>query len=169
MGRLSSARQRAGAARVVDVRVREPQRLEREPAFFNRLQQLADVAARVDQGGFVGFIAPDEGAVLFEGGDGEGEAVEHAVDQVAQRRRKRTIARASEAAQTPSGRGPLAEPLQQRRIQLGPIDGLGDVVEHAGLQASLLVFLESVGGHGEDRRVLIGPRQRGWPAWRPGR
>lgn len=78
-GQGQRARQRAGAAGVVDVRVREPQRLERQATLFDRLQQLADVAARVDQGGLVGFVAPDKGAVLFEGGDGEGEAVEHAV------------------------------------------------------------------------------------------
>ena len=78
-GQVELARQRAGAARVVDVRVREPQGLEEQAALFHRFEQLAQVAARVDQRGLVRFIAPDEGTVLFERGDGDGEALEPGV------------------------------------------------------------------------------------------
>lgn len=71
------ARQRAGAARVVDVRVGEPKGLEDQAALFHGLEQLAQVTPRVDQGRLVRGVAPDERAVLFERGDGDGEALEH--------------------------------------------------------------------------------------------
>ena len=43
------------------------------------LQELVDVAAWIDEGGFVRLVSPYEGAVLGEGGDGDGEAAEHGV------------------------------------------------------------------------------------------
>ena len=76
-GHAMRARQRAGGAGVIDVRVREPQGLEREAALLDGLEQCGDVTARVDQGGFVGLVAPDQGAVLGEGCYREGLAVEH--------------------------------------------------------------------------------------------
>src|SRR3989344_2952573 len=67
----------ARAARVVDVGVGEPDLFEREVKTFYFSEQHLQVAAGVDHGGFVGGVAPDEGAVLLERGDGDGEVVEH--------------------------------------------------------------------------------------------
>lgn len=69
--------QLARAARVVDVGVGEPDLFEREVKTFYFSEQHLQVAAGVDHGGFVGGVAPDEGAVLLESGDGDGEVVEH--------------------------------------------------------------------------------------------
>src|SRR3989344_3613122 len=57
----------------------------------------------------------------------------------------------------------MAEPLEQGRKELGAIDGLGDVVDHACSQAELFVFLEGVGRHGKDGRGLIEPTAQDRP------
>ena len=67
----------ARAARMVDVRVREPDLFEREAQPCNGGQQGVQVAARVHHGGLVCGVTPDNGAVLLEGGDGDGEVAEH--------------------------------------------------------------------------------------------
>lgn len=43
------------------------------------------------------------------------------------------------------------QPARQGLVQGGRRDGFGQVVVHAGLQAALAVFLESVGGERQDR------------------
>jgi hypothetical protein len=59
------------------VRVGEPDGLERQAALLDGGFQHGDVATWVDQGGFMGGVAPDQRAVLLEGGAGEGLAEEH--------------------------------------------------------------------------------------------
>jgi hypothetical protein len=39
--------------------------------------------------------------------------------------------------------------------ELVGVDGFDEVVVHAGVEAALLVFGESTGGHGDDRDVLV--------------
>ena len=46
----------------------------------DRLLQHVEVAARVDGGAFHGFVAPDDGAVLLERGDGGDQDLEHGTD-----------------------------------------------------------------------------------------
>ena len=75
-GQLQSLGQLARAAGVVDVRVREPDLAEREPQALDFCQQV-EIAARVDDGGLAGGIAPDDGTVLLEGRDGNGEVAQH--------------------------------------------------------------------------------------------
>jgi hypothetical protein len=57
-----------GGAGVVDVRVGLQQHLERQAMALHRRQQARDLAARIDQRRLVGAVAPDERAVLLEGG-----------------------------------------------------------------------------------------------------
>ncbi|MCY1550043.1 hypothetical protein D9M68_862580 [compost metagenome] len=64
-------------ARVVDVRVGEPDRLERDAQALHFGQQPVQVASGVDDGRILGFIAPDDGAVLGEGSDGDSEIAQH--------------------------------------------------------------------------------------------
>lgn len=59
--------------------VREPQCLEVQPEPADLLQQHPEIAAGVDDGGIPGGIAPDDGGVLLELGDGNGEVLEHGV------------------------------------------------------------------------------------------
>ena len=58
-----------------------------------------------------------------------------------------------------SGRlGPAAgAPLREHAREFGGLDGLREVVVHAGVQAALAVALHGVGGHGhdDDRRLVI--------------
>jgi len=76
-GQAQFARQGAGGACVVNVRMREENGFEREAALFHGGQQHGHVTAGINQGSVFGVFAPNERAVLFEGGDGEGLAVEH--------------------------------------------------------------------------------------------
>ena len=46
----------------------------------DRLFQHVEVAARIDGGTFHGFVAPDDGAVLLERGDGGDQDLEHGID-----------------------------------------------------------------------------------------
>lgn len=71
-GQRVLARQGAGGACVVDVRVGEPQGLEVQAQGLDGGHEGGDVAAGVDQGGVVGFIAPDKAGVLGESGDWDG-------------------------------------------------------------------------------------------------
>jgi len=75
-GQAERARQRAGGAGVVDVRVREPDLLEREAELLHGGEQHLDVAAGVDHGGLVRGVVPDQRAVLLEGCDGDGAVAE---------------------------------------------------------------------------------------------
>ncbi len=69
--------QLARAARMVDVGVREPDLFEREAQARDFAEQGVEVAPGVDDGGLQGGVAPDDGAVLLERGDGDGEVLEH--------------------------------------------------------------------------------------------
>jgi hypothetical protein len=77
-GQLVFTRELTRAARVVDVRMREPDRLDRQSARFCGRADAVEFTARVDDRSVVRFVAPDQGAVLLEGGDGEGFIAEHA-------------------------------------------------------------------------------------------
>ena len=63
---------------VVDVRVGEPDLFKRHAQLFARIFQHRQVATGVDDGTLHGVIAPDDGAVLLEGGDGDGFVLKHA-------------------------------------------------------------------------------------------
>src|SRR5256885_12313868 len=76
-GQLLCIGQLARAACVVYVGVREPDGLERQAQALYLPADLLQVAARVDDGGFHGLVAPDQRAVLLEGGDGDGVVLEH--------------------------------------------------------------------------------------------
>ena len=79
-GQRQALGQFARAARVIDVRVGEPDLFEREVKTFYLSEQHLQVAAGVDHGGFVGGVAPYERAVLLERGDGDGEVAEHGME-----------------------------------------------------------------------------------------
>jgi hypothetical protein len=59
------------------VGVREPDGLEVQAQALDFAQHHVQVAAGVDHGGVHGLVAPDEGAVLLEGGDGDREVMQH--------------------------------------------------------------------------------------------
>jgi len=67
----------ARAARMVDVGVGQPDLVEREAQALHFRQQHVEVTAGVNDGGFARGVAPEDGAVLLESGDGDGEVVEH--------------------------------------------------------------------------------------------
>ena len=56
---------------MVDVRVGEPDLAECESPSLDFGQQRVQVAARINDGGLPGGVAPDNGAVLLERRDGE--------------------------------------------------------------------------------------------------
>ena len=72
-------RKLARAARMVDMRMREPDRAQRQAQALDFGQDDGQVAARVDDGRVAAFAAPDQRAVLLEGGDGNGEVFKHGV------------------------------------------------------------------------------------------
>lgn len=76
-GQTELTRQGARGPRVVNVRMREENGFERESPLLHCGQQHGDVATGVNQGRVFGVFTPNERAVLFELGDGEGLAVEH--------------------------------------------------------------------------------------------
>ena len=69
-------RQFAGAAGMVDVAVGEQDLLDPDAEPRGGIHQQVDVAAGIDEGALHGFAAPEQGAVLLEGGDGD-DAVFH--------------------------------------------------------------------------------------------
>ena len=52
-----------------------------------------------------------------------------------------------------------AAPVLEQAMQLLAVEGLGEVVVHAGLQAAAAVLVEGVGGDGDDRRAAARPRR----------
>ena len=65
------------AAGVVNVGVREPDLLKRHAQLFASGFQQGQIATGIDDGALHGFIAPDDGAVLLEGGNGDGFVLKH--------------------------------------------------------------------------------------------
>jgi hypothetical protein len=76
-GQRQAAREFAGAARVVDVRMREPDLLERDAELVDGCEQPVEIAAGVDDRGLLRGVAPHDGTVLLERGDGDGLVAEH--------------------------------------------------------------------------------------------
>lgn len=79
-GDVECLRQLGRATGVVDVGVGLPDLGQRHPPLFHLGQQPVQVATRVDDGGLLGLIAPEKGAVLRKGGDGDGRVVQHFID-----------------------------------------------------------------------------------------
>jgi hypothetical protein len=77
-GQLQLARQRAGAAGVVDVGMGQQDLRQRQLAGLDRRTDARQIAAGVDDGGLQSLVAPDQAAVLREGGDGDGLVTQHA-------------------------------------------------------------------------------------------
>jgi len=61
---------------MVDVAVGEQDLLDLDAEPRGRIHQHVDVAAGIDEGALHGFAAPEQGAVLLEGGDGD-DAIFH--------------------------------------------------------------------------------------------
>ena len=76
-GQVQQLGQLSGGAGVVEVAVGDPDLLKLHAQAFDRFQQQLHVATGVDDGGATLFIAPDDGAVLLESGDGDGFVVQH--------------------------------------------------------------------------------------------
>ncbi len=76
-GQLQQLGQVGRGAGVVQVAVGDPDLLQRNAQALDGVQQQIHVATRVDDGGAALFIAPDDGAVLLEGGNGDGLVVQH--------------------------------------------------------------------------------------------
>jgi hypothetical protein len=76
-GQLHLTRQRAGATGVVDVRMGQQDLRQRQLQGLGRGPDARQVATGVDDGGLQGLVAPDEAAVLLEGGDGDGLVAQH--------------------------------------------------------------------------------------------
>ena len=70
----------AGRRGVVDVAVGQQHLGHRDALLGDRLLQPVEVAAGIDGGAFHGFVAPDDGAVLLERGDGGDQDLEHGTD-----------------------------------------------------------------------------------------
>jgi hypothetical protein len=71
------ARQGAGGTGVVDVRVGQPDGLQRHAQRRDGRAQSWQVATGVDDRGVHRAVAPDDGAVLGKGGDGDGLVAQH--------------------------------------------------------------------------------------------
>ena len=76
-GHIEPLRQLPGAAGVVDMGMGEPDLFELEAQPIDLCQQVVQIPARVDHGGLLGVLVPDQGAVLLKGRDGDGEVGEH--------------------------------------------------------------------------------------------
>ena len=61
--------QRANAAGMVDMAVRDQYLGQRQPFLLDKPKDALDVATRVDDRRLAGFLAPENGAVLLEGSD----------------------------------------------------------------------------------------------------
>ena len=62
---------------MVNVGVGDPDLLQRHAQLATGVFQQWQISAWVDDGGFFGFIAPDDGTVLLERGDGDGFVLKH--------------------------------------------------------------------------------------------
>ena len=76
-GQLQALGQLGGAARMVDVRMGDPDLLQRETQGLHSGQQHLQITPRVDHCGLHALIAPNDGAVLLERGDGDGFVMKH--------------------------------------------------------------------------------------------
>ncbi|MPN13388.1 hypothetical protein SDC9_160709 [bioreactor metagenome] len=72
-------RQLARAPRMIDMRMREPQRLQIQTQPLHLAQQHIQIPTWIDDGRILGDIAPDDGRVLLKGRDGDCEVLEHGV------------------------------------------------------------------------------------------
>ena len=59
------------------MRMRDPNLLKRDTEFLAPIEQHVQVTTWIDDGATHGFIAPNDGAVLLERGDGNGFVLEH--------------------------------------------------------------------------------------------
>lgn len=66
----------AGTAGMVDVCMRQPDGLDRHAQRLRHRLEPRDFTARVDHRRVLGDVAPDDAAVLLEGGDGDGAVLE---------------------------------------------------------------------------------------------
>ena len=62
---------------MVDMRMRDPNLLKRDAELLAPIEQHVQVTTWIDDGATHGFIAPNDGAVLLERGDGNGFVLEH--------------------------------------------------------------------------------------------
>jgi hypothetical protein len=62
---------------MVDVGVGDPDLFQRDAQLLASVLQHIQIATGINDGGFHGFIAPDDGTVLLEGGDGDGFVLKH--------------------------------------------------------------------------------------------
>ena len=67
---------------MVNVAVGDPNLLQGQTQLFDSVEQHLQIATGVDDSGLQRFVAPDQRAVLLEGGDGDGLVVEHGGDYV---------------------------------------------------------------------------------------
>lgn len=77
-GDAQCSRQHACGASMVDVGMGEPDGFESDAQFLGGGLNAIQVAAGIDDGGVQGVAAPDERAVLFKRGDGDGQVFQHA-------------------------------------------------------------------------------------------
>ena len=69
-GHAGAARELGGGGGVVEVAVGEQDALERQALVLEHLLHPLEVAAGIDDGGAARALAPEDGAVLLERGDG---------------------------------------------------------------------------------------------------
>lgn len=79
-GQRELARQLGRAARMVNVGMGLPDLRECQPPAPDFREQHVEIPTGVDDGGLQGLIAPDNGAVLLEGGNRDGVVTQHAYD-----------------------------------------------------------------------------------------
>lgn len=90
-GQLQAAGEFGCCAGVVDVGVGEPDLLERDGARLTGGQQGLEVASGVNDSACAAGVVPDDGAVLREGGDGQGDVVQHGSECLVLMTRQRCI------------------------------------------------------------------------------
>jgi hypothetical protein len=76
-GQAQRAGQLIRAARVVNVRVGQPDLFQRQTESLDLGQQARQVATRIDYGGLHRFVAPHDGTVLGKRGHGNGVVLQH--------------------------------------------------------------------------------------------
>ena len=76
-GQVQALRQFSRATCMVDVGVGDPNLFQRDAQLFASILQRIQIATGINDGGFHGFIAPDDGTVLLERGDWDGFVMKH--------------------------------------------------------------------------------------------
>lgn len=137
--------------------------------------QAADVLGRSLEDRFhpaVGQVADPSGHAVFLGeppaGIAEEDTLDPAGDQDAVADHKQTVRRAGPGRSAGRGRDSAGRgrdlvrvgagfggPSGEGGAELVGVDGFGEVVVHAGVEAALFVLGEGSGGHGDDRDVLV--------------